>query len=248
MGFLSDLSKGVTEGLGGGLVSGAFDIAGGLLSSHSASKAQQREYERQKEFAQNGIRWKVEDAKAAGIHPLYAIGASGATYTPQASSGTDYGLHDMGQSISGAIESRMTARERERQQLVREESDSLDLRHKRLLNRKLEQEIHFAEHEFLWSQNSTVAQRNRSIPPTPTQKPAYIDLVDKAGNVVDTVPSSENMRRMSPEANVLAIYDWWFKPKKELGGYTPFQLWLNKYKKNFGIGKYFRPWTSKRDQ
>lgn len=36
----------------------------------------------QREFAQMGIRWKVEDAKAAGLHPLYAIGGSGAAFAP----------------------------------------------------------------------------------------------------------------------------------------------------------------------
>lgn len=36
----------------------------------------------QKEFAQMGIRWRVDDAKAAGIHPLAAVGASGASYSP----------------------------------------------------------------------------------------------------------------------------------------------------------------------
>ena len=37
----------------------------------------------QKEFAQNSIQWRVADAKKAGIHPLYAIGASSSSYTPQ---------------------------------------------------------------------------------------------------------------------------------------------------------------------
>lgn len=36
----------------------------------------------QKEFAQHGIRWKAEDAAAAGLHPLAALGASGASYSP----------------------------------------------------------------------------------------------------------------------------------------------------------------------
>lgn len=36
----------------------------------------------QREFAQMGIRWKVDDAKAAGLHPLYALGGSGAAYAP----------------------------------------------------------------------------------------------------------------------------------------------------------------------
>lgn len=38
--------------------------------------------EQQREFAQHGIRWRVEDAKAAGLHPLAAIGAAGASYSP----------------------------------------------------------------------------------------------------------------------------------------------------------------------
>lgn len=36
----------------------------------------------QKQFAQLGIRWKVEDANAAGIHPLAALGANTMSYTP----------------------------------------------------------------------------------------------------------------------------------------------------------------------
>lgn len=41
----------------------------------------------QKEFAQSGVRWRVEDAKAAGLHPLAAVGAAGANYSPVASVG-----------------------------------------------------------------------------------------------------------------------------------------------------------------
>lgn len=36
----------------------------------------------QKEFAQHGIRWRVEDAKAAGIAPLAALGASTVSFQP----------------------------------------------------------------------------------------------------------------------------------------------------------------------
>lgn len=36
----------------------------------------------QREFAQMGIRWKVQDAEAAGLHPLYALGGSGAAFAP----------------------------------------------------------------------------------------------------------------------------------------------------------------------
>lgn len=43
---------------------------------------------KQEEFAKMGIRWRVEDAKAAGLHPLAAIGAAGASYSPTALVGT----------------------------------------------------------------------------------------------------------------------------------------------------------------
>jgi hypothetical protein len=36
----------------------------------------------QKEFAQTGVRWKVADAKAAGIHPLAALGAQTQGFNP----------------------------------------------------------------------------------------------------------------------------------------------------------------------
>lgn len=36
----------------------------------------------QREFAQHGIQWRVEDAKRAGIHPIYALGGSGASFSP----------------------------------------------------------------------------------------------------------------------------------------------------------------------
>lgn len=49
----------------------------------------------QREFAQNGIQWKVEDAKKAGIHPLYALGASTASpsfaFQPTGSVQADFG-------------------------------------------------------------------------------------------------------------------------------------------------------------
>lgn len=42
-----------------------------------------QDYERQKEFAQNAIQWRVADAKKAGLHPLYALSGGGASYSPQ---------------------------------------------------------------------------------------------------------------------------------------------------------------------
>lgn len=54
--------------------------------------------------AKKGIRWRVRDAKMAGIHPLYAMGAPGVGSGQIVSSqGTDpgAGLQGLGQAISG---------------------------------------------------------------------------------------------------------------------------------------------------
>lgn len=102
----------------GGLISGGLGIAGDLLddrddgSSH-ANAMHNANVALQKEFAQNGIQWRVQDAEKAGIHPLYALGGTGATYSPtnyipgdrgpSAASSTLRRLADMGQNVTRAI-------------------------------------------------------------------------------------------------------------------------------------------------
>lgn len=77
----------------------------------------QANYEMQKEFAMNGIRWKAEDARQAGIHPLAAMGAQGYQASPShVSSPPDYSagnaVRNFGQDISRSINSTMTPEER----------------------------------------------------------------------------------------------------------------------------------------
>lgn len=68
----------------------------------------------QKQFAQHGIRWKVEDAKRAGIHPLAALGAT--THSPAPVHVGDSSLGNAfaksGQDFSRAISSTSTGDER----------------------------------------------------------------------------------------------------------------------------------------
>lgn len=70
----------------------------------------------QREFAQHGIRWKVEDAKAAGIHPLAALGASTHSFSPISVGGADTSQFDnlssMGQNLSRVLMSTSTEDER----------------------------------------------------------------------------------------------------------------------------------------
>lgn len=103
------------------VIAAGASLAGGALSAITSKQSGDREYERQKEFAQNGIRWRVEDAKAAGIHPIFAIGANTSTYSPQAAVGTDYGISQAGQNIGRAIEAKQTIAERQEAQAVSNE-------------------------------------------------------------------------------------------------------------------------------
>lgn len=60
----------------------------------------------QVQFAKNGIQWKVEDAKKAGVHPLYALGAQTVPFQPTmtAGHGAPADFSAMGQDISRAID------------------------------------------------------------------------------------------------------------------------------------------------
>lgn len=78
----------------------------------------------QREFAQNGIRWRVQDARMAGINPLAALGASGSSFSPvqvgydpgpSGSFGSDLarGMSTMGQDLTRALQSTQTEQQRE---------------------------------------------------------------------------------------------------------------------------------------
>lgn len=77
----------------------------------------------QREFAQNGIKWKMDDARRAGVHPVYALGASGASFSPMYSAGStdltneNQWMADVGQGITGAISRSATAEQRQAAQL-----------------------------------------------------------------------------------------------------------------------------------
>lgn len=95
----------------GSLISGGASLLSGLYGAKSSAKAArlnaiaqaneaeaarvynehmydrslvetQKERDLQREFAQTGIQWRAADAKAAGIHPLAALGAQTVSYSP----------------------------------------------------------------------------------------------------------------------------------------------------------------------
>lgn len=134
---------GIATGVGAA-VGGIAGLIGSGQSQANAAKLNQLNYEHQKEFAQNGIRWRVADAKAAGLHPLAALGAQGASYSPSAVIGDspDYSfLKDMGQGIGRAMDAKRTQQERVEQE---EKSNALfneELKGKQLQNQETETRI-----------------------------------------------------------------------------------------------------------
>lgn len=159
---------------GGPIGSIAGNVLGGLFGGKSADDANKanlqmaaRNEQLQREFAQHGIRWKVEDARAAGIHPLAALGSSTISYQPQSigfasSPGIDFG--QMGQDVSRAVHATRTARERaleiQRVQARQSELDSINL------------ERHRADLAHMGLQNALLASQiqrlqQQSNPPFP---------------------------------------------------------------------------------
>lgn len=96
----------------GALISAGASIAGGIMNRNAQNKAAKRNIAAQREFAQHGIRWKVEDAKAAGLHPLAALGTQTNQFSPV--SVGDYGnsISQAGQDIGRAIDSTRDKAER----------------------------------------------------------------------------------------------------------------------------------------
>lgn len=102
----------------GALAGAAISTIGNLFGGSSASKATEAanraNIAMQMAFAKNAIQWKTEDAKKAGIHPIYALGAP--TMSPSVAIQADTGMADAmsrsGQDIGRAVEATMNAPDR----------------------------------------------------------------------------------------------------------------------------------------
>lgn len=115
-------------GAGAALIGGAMSDRSNRKAAETTNQVQEQLHREnialQREFAQAGIRWKVEDAKAAGLHPLYALGASPATYSPSIpamvtpdQSGFARGLAEAGQHVGRAIQAQQTPAQRQAEAL-----------------------------------------------------------------------------------------------------------------------------------
>lgn len=161
----------------GGAIGGALGLIGAGQSQASAERLNQLNYEHQKEFAQNGIRWKVADAKAAGLHPLAALGASTASYSPSAVIGDspDYSfLKDMGQGIDRAMDAKATRQERAEREQKENALFNEELKGKQLQNQETETRIQSMKWDMAMELARNAAQSARTqqqVPPMPSLAP-----------------------------------------------------------------------------
>lgn len=95
--------------LGGAGISAGANLIGSAINGIMAGQSFdfQREmwnknYNAQKEFAQNSMQWRVADARAAGLHPLAALGQMGSSYTPTS-------VYDNGADVGSAVANAGTA-------------------------------------------------------------------------------------------------------------------------------------------
>lgn len=100
-------------------------VGSGVLSYFGAKDANAqnaanaaRNIQMQEEFAKQGIRWKVNDARKAGIHPLYALGAQTTSFSPVTVGATNEmagpaaAMASLGQDLSRSVNATRTAPER----------------------------------------------------------------------------------------------------------------------------------------
>lgn len=101
--------------LGGSLISAGSSLLGSLFGGSGDT-----DWRRQKTVMKNQIQWKVADAKAAGISPLYALGAPTTSWSGSVGSEPSIGntLASMGQDIGRAVAAKSTDAERAIQALT----------------------------------------------------------------------------------------------------------------------------------
>lgn len=129
----------------GGIAGVALPMIGDIVAadkSRSASNYQtDKNVEWQKEFAKHGIRWRVDDARAAGIHPLAGLGASTTSFSPipAGDDGAAY-YSRAGQRLGDSIQRASNVDEKKQRQVdleIRQEQ----LRNMRLTNAGLQAEL-----------------------------------------------------------------------------------------------------------
>lgn len=192
----------------GGLIGAGGSIAGSKIAADNSKQVAKMNIAAQKEFAQNGIRWKVADGKAAGIHPLYALGASTNSFSPVSGYTGDYGISDaantFGQSIDRAVRAKMTDDERETLQAKQEMQEVMQLADMNMRKEESDAKVLMYKSEAL--RNYAASQqvlKNTGLPPAlpSVGKEKLIPGQGDSPRVEGTVSTGEKKYQFMQQAN-----------------------------------------------
>lgn len=155
------------------LIGAGSSLLGGLFSGNSQKKMAREQMQLQREFAQNGVQWKVADAKKAGIAPLAALGAQTHSYTPISyADPMGDAISNAGQNIAGAVQRGQSSPEK---QFI-QKTQALTLQRQEL------------ENQLLASQ---IAQQNQPANQGLGQRHGQTYFIDGQGNAPSSVPNTD---------------------------------------------------------
>lgn len=196
------------------IASAVAPLAGSYLDYEGQRKANSVNYDvgmgniaLQKEFAKNGIQWKVQDAIKAGIHPLAALGANTTSFSPISvgarGPNASEGFNIAGQNISRAILASATEEAKELREIqlatAREGLKKMQLENVGLLN---EIEKSKSPSMPITSQGIIVGQGD-STEPGVIRKPVELPAGQSPGYIVGTGDLYQHVRL--PGDKIMAV-------------------------------------------
>lgn len=123
----------------GALGSGVLSLIGGNQNRDAQMQIAQQNIASQREFAQHGLGWRVEDAVAHGLSPLVGAGVNPGSFSPVSVGDMSGGLGAMSQDVGRAIKSMENFDERKKRDA--ETATKLQLEKGSLENELLRTEI-----------------------------------------------------------------------------------------------------------
>lgn len=194
------------------LVSGVSGLVGGAISNRAAESNFNKNADLQRQFAKNGIRWRVEDAKAAGLHPLFALGANTTSFSPIAvQDSVGPALATMGQDISRSMQATRTAEERS---AASQQMTALSLERAQLENDLLRSQI---------AKNATVGPPMPSATAFPIGSDGIVtrDLVDVQPSKIISARSEDSSTEAGPASPSwkevdLGMMGKWYVPGSQM--------------------------------